>query len=111
MVTFLLGFNDFFVAMHIARNGPVYASITYRNFFLFLNFIPALINIYFIHLSLFFFIFLTVYPCFAFKNYIGTSVFPFPALAMQKVNHWALAVQSADVQNPLYFREKECEVI
>jgi hypothetical protein len=28
-----------------ARNGPVHAGIPYRNFFLFLNFIPALTNI------------------------------------------------------------------
>jgi hypothetical protein len=35
-----------------ARNGLVYANITYRNFFLFLNFIPSL-NIYYIHLYFF----------------------------------------------------------
>jgi hypothetical protein len=34
-----------------ARNGPAYAGIPYRNFFLFLNFTPAIINIYCIHLS------------------------------------------------------------
>jgi hypothetical protein len=28
-----------------AQNGPVYASIPYQNLFLYLNFIPALINI------------------------------------------------------------------
>jgi hypothetical protein len=27
-------------------------------------------------------IFLTLYPCFAFKEYIGTFKFPFPALAV-----------------------------
>jgi hypothetical protein len=64
-----------------ARNGPVYAGIPYWNFLSFLNFILALINIYYIHLS-FFPIFLTAYPCFAFKNYIGTSKFPFRALIM-----------------------------
>jgi hypothetical protein len=32
----------------IAKNGPVYTGIPYRNFFLFLDFIPALINIYYI---------------------------------------------------------------
>jgi hypothetical protein len=51
----------------------VYAGIPYRKFFLFLNFIPAL-SIYtrskYIYL---FFIFLTVYNCFAFKKYTGTS--------------------------------------
>jgi hypothetical protein len=30
----------------IARNGPVYAGIPYRKFFLLLNFLPTLINIY-----------------------------------------------------------------
>jgi len=30
---------------YISRNGPVYARIPYRNFFLLLNFIPALISI------------------------------------------------------------------
>jgi hypothetical protein len=35
----------------IAQNGPVYVGIPCRNFFLFLNFIPALINIYYINLS------------------------------------------------------------
>jgi hypothetical protein len=34
-----------------ARNGPVYAGIPYQNFFLFLNFIQALVNIYYIHLT------------------------------------------------------------
>jgi hypothetical protein len=33
-----------------ARNGPVYAGIPYQNFFLFLNFIQALINTHYIHL-------------------------------------------------------------
>jgi hypothetical protein len=49
-----------------ARNGPVYAGIPYRNLSLCLTHIPALINIYYIHLS--FSIFLTAYPCFAFKK-------------------------------------------
>jgi hypothetical protein len=40
--------------------------------------IPALINIYYIHLSLS--IFLTVYPFFAFGKYTGTSKFPFRSL-------------------------------
>jgi hypothetical protein len=38
-----------------ARNGPVYANIPYRNFFLFLNFIPALINMY--NIRVYFFLF------------------------------------------------------
>jgi hypothetical protein len=58
-------------------NGPVYDGIQYRNF-LFLNFIPALI--YTISVYLFFSNFLTVYPCFAFQNYTGISIFPFRAL-------------------------------
>jgi hypothetical protein len=37
-----------------ARNGLVYATIPYWNFFLFLNFIPAL-NTYYIHPSFFHF--------------------------------------------------------
>jgi hypothetical protein len=45
-----------------AINGSVYTGIQYRNLFLFLNFIPALTNIY-IYLSLP--SFLTIYPCFA----------------------------------------------
>jgi hypothetical protein len=49
-----------------AWNHSVYAGILYRNFFLFLNFIPELISMYYIHL--FFSIFLTVCPCFAFKQ-------------------------------------------
>jgi hypothetical protein len=36
-----------------AGNGMVYASIPYRNFSLFLNFIPELINIYHISICLF----------------------------------------------------------
>jgi hypothetical protein len=44
-----------------------------------LNFIPVLTNICYIHL--YFPICLTVYPCFAFKEYIGTSTFPFRALS------------------------------
>jgi hypothetical protein len=49
-----------------ARNEAIYASIRYYNLFWFLNFIPALINIDYIHLS--FPIFLMVYPCLAFKS-------------------------------------------
>jgi hypothetical protein len=60
-----------------ARNGPVYAGMPYWHFFLFLNFIPAVINIYYVHLP--FYVFLTVYPCFAFKKYTDTSKFPFRA--------------------------------
>jgi hypothetical protein len=58
-----------------------WAGIPYRNFFLFLNFIPALTNIYYIHLYIFP-IFLRVYsyPCFTFRKYTGTSIFPFRAL-------------------------------
>jgi hypothetical protein len=36
-----------------ARNGPVCAGVPYRNLFLFLNFIPAVINVYYINLSVF----------------------------------------------------------
>jgi hypothetical protein len=55
----------------------------YRNFFLFLNFIPALINMYNIHLS--FPIFLTLYPYFAFKKHTGTSKFTFRSLIREQV--------------------------
>jgi hypothetical protein len=61
-----------------ARNVPLYAGIPYRNFFLSLNFIPAYINIKYIYLSSS--IFPTVYPCFAFKKYTGTSKFTFTVL-------------------------------
>jgi hypothetical protein len=39
--------------------------------------IKSFINMHYIHLS--FSIFLTVYPCSAFKTYTGTSKFPFRA--------------------------------
>jgi hypothetical protein len=55
-----------------------YAGMPCRSFFLFLNFVPAFINIYCIHSSLS--IFLTAYPCFAFKKCTGISKFPFRAL-------------------------------
>jgi hypothetical protein len=45
----------------------------------FLNFVPALTNIYYIHLFMFS-IFLTLCPCITFKKYTGTSKFPFLAL-------------------------------
>jgi hypothetical protein len=54
---------------------PVYDTGTS---FLFLNFILALTNIYYIQLS--FSIFLPVYPRFAFKVHTGNSKFPFHAL-------------------------------
>jgi len=60
-------------------SGPVHAGVRYRNLFLFLNFIPALINVYYNHLT--FSTFLTVCHCFAFKKYTGTSKFPLRALA------------------------------
>jgi hypothetical protein len=47
---------------------------------LFLNFIPKLIKIYYIHLAFFPPFFLKAYPCFAFKKYTGTSKFPFRSL-------------------------------
>jgi hypothetical protein len=49
-----------------------------RNFFLLLNFVPALVNMYNIYLLFPFF--LKVYTCFAFKKYTGTSKFSFRAL-------------------------------
>jgi hypothetical protein len=59
-----------------ARNGPVYAGIPCRSFFLFLNFTHIhTISAYFSR-----FFFLTVYPCFALKKYTGTSEFPFRPL-------------------------------
>jgi hypothetical protein len=64
----------------IARNGAVYAGISYRNFFLFLNVIPTLINIYYVYPFMFIFYFLTVCICFAFKKYTGTSNSPFRTL-------------------------------
>jgi hypothetical protein len=42
--------NTVYYTSSHARNGPVYAGIPHRNFFL-LNFIPALLNTYNIHLS------------------------------------------------------------
>jgi hypothetical protein len=66
-----------------ARYGSVYASVPYQNFFLFLNFMPALTNIYYIHLPFF------QFPCFAIKKYTGTSKFPFRALCLinKRVGH------------------------
>jgi hypothetical protein len=61
------------------RNGPVYAGTPYRNFFLYLNFIPAFINMYMYYIHLSFYIFLT-YACSACKKYTGTSIFPNRAL-------------------------------
>jgi hypothetical protein len=58
---------------------------TNQNFFLFLNFIPAFISIYYVHLGTYFFpFFLTVYPYFAFKKYAYTSTCkcPFRALCL-----------------------------
>jgi hypothetical protein len=78
-----------FIMSISARNGPVYAAIPYRKFFLFLNFILALINIYYIQLSLT--SFLMVYLCFTFKMYTGTYKFPFRALMLidlQRMNNF-----------------------
>jgi hypothetical protein len=61
-----------------------YTGIPYLNLFLFLNFIPALVNIYYINLYIFPFL-LTVYTCFDFKKYIGTSKFLFRALLTGRV--------------------------
>jgi hypothetical protein len=55
-----------------------YSWMWYRNFFLFLNFVPALISIY--HIHLYFSVFLAGYPCFAFKKHTGTSELLFRAL-------------------------------
>jgi hypothetical protein len=62
----------------IARNGLVYARMPYRNtsFCSWISYHH--LNMYYIYLC--FSIFLTVYPCFAFKKYGGTSKFPFWAL-------------------------------
>jgi hypothetical protein len=48
---------------------------------LFLKFIPALTNTYYIHLT-FPVCFLTVYPCSVSKKYTGISTFPFQALIL-----------------------------
>jgi hypothetical protein len=55
-----------------------YSWMWYRNFFLFPNFVPAPISIY--HIHLYFSVFLTGYPCFAFKKHTGTSELLFRAL-------------------------------
>jgi hypothetical protein len=60
------------------NHGSKCAGIPCWNFFLFQNFIPALIIMYYIYLS--FSVSLTVCPCFAFKKYTGTFKFPFRAL-------------------------------
>jgi hypothetical protein len=83
-----------------SRNGPVYAGIPYRNFFLFLNFILAHINIYYIHLSLY--ILLTVYLCFAFKKYTGTYKFPFRALGIVKKINDPMAQSSSSEKGEIY---------
>jgi hypothetical protein len=77
--------------LHICRHeslesttvGLVYAGIPYRNLFLLLNFILALIYMYYIHLS-FSFCEGGLYFCFASKKYTGTSKFPFRALMLLK---------------------------
>jgi hypothetical protein len=69
--------NLYFSPESSARSGPAYAGIPYRNFFLFLNFIPAFINIYYIHSS---FNFSDGISLFAFKKYTGISEFAFRAL-------------------------------
>jgi hypothetical protein len=46
---------------------------------------PTLINMCCIHLSSFFSIFLTVYPCLSFKKFTGTSKYPFLALDVIEV--------------------------
>jgi hypothetical protein len=66
------------------------AGITYRNFFVFLNFIPALVNIYYIHLSSS--IFLAVYPCFTFKKYTCTLKFSFRALKIIIIIFYRLGI-------------------
>jgi hypothetical protein len=77
------------LSQHTTLEIGRYLPVPYRNFsllnfipelLLFLNFIPALINTYYIHLS--FSIFLTVCPCFAFK-YTGTS-----KLTLRGMNTW-----------------------
>jgi hypothetical protein len=51
--------------------------LLYQNF-LFLNFVPALTNMYSIHIS--YSMFLTAYICFTYKKYTRTFKFPFRAL-------------------------------
>jgi hypothetical protein len=63
-----------------ARNGLVYDGIPQRNIFLFLNFILALIIIYYISILYIFSIFLILHPYIAFKEYTGISKFQFQPL-------------------------------
>jgi hypothetical protein len=75
-----------------ALNGPVYAGIPHRNLFLFLNFIPALINIYYTHLN--FSIFFWRCTWFVSNKYSCTSKFPFRALNAsinRREPHWTLS--------------------
>jgi hypothetical protein len=68
-----------------ARNGPVYAGIPYWNFYLFLIFIPVLINIYYIHVGYFFhFSDGSLYTYFVFKKYkhAGAYTFSFRGLKL-----------------------------
>jgi hypothetical protein len=65
-----------------ARNEPVYAGISYRNYFYFLNFIPELINVYYLHSFTF-----AHYPCFSFKKKTDTSKFPFRAVDISTVHN------------------------
>jgi hypothetical protein len=64
-----------------AGNGPVYAGTPYRNFFLFLNFMPTFINIYYIQLCFQFF----------FWRYILVSLLrSIPAALLSlHLEHWA----------------------
>jgi hypothetical protein len=62
-----------------ARNGPVYAGTPYRNFFLYLNFIPAFINMYMYYIHLSFSIFMTYASS-------GRSI---PALLYFLTEHWS----------------------
>jgi hypothetical protein len=71
------------------RKEEIFNSI-HRNFFLLLNFIPALTNVYYIHLPFFFFFFLTVHPCFAFKKYTSNFKFSFRTLIIRNVLAWTL---------------------
>jgi hypothetical protein len=62
-----------------------YKLVCQTRTFLFPNFIPALINICYIHLYLS--ILVTICPYFAFKEYTGTSKFQFRALGSVTCQH------------------------
>jgi hypothetical protein len=89
-----------------ARYGPVYAGTPHRNFLLFMNSIPALINIY-IYLSFFHFPD-GIYPYFAFKKYIGTSKVPFRALVLIQVILTDLMIKMREANVQGYRKAIQC---